>query len=272
MKRKLLFIFCLALCSSQQLLASQPIGESDGLTIDKDNDRDYSADFVRIESDPIRDKFAYKGEVLFGTTLSFGSIETENSDLFLLLDGLEAEVSYSSIKPFIGYFYRDNRCVGFRFGKTSLTAMLNSATIDLGASSDISLDIPYFRSSSKGYSYGLFHRSYIGIDKKGTFGLFAEVELMHSYTKTNTSYESSSVITTSRSENRSLELGFNPGAAVYILPNVCTTLSFGFGGINYADIKQYDSAGELTGSRTSSKLSLKFNVTAINIGVSIHVW
>ena len=40
-----------------------------------------------------------------------------------------------------------------------------------------------------------------------------------------------------------VKLAFNPGAAVYIFPNVCATISFGLGGIQYTSITQKDADG-----------------------------
>lgn len=61
-------------------------------------------------------KFAYKGEVILGLTASYGTLTSEDTDYFLLLDNFNADGSITTVNPFIGYFYRDNRCVGVRFG------------------------------------------------------------------------------------------------------------------------------------------------------------
>ncbi len=218
-------------------------------------------------------KYAYKGEVLMGAAVSYGEVQSDNSEVMLLLEGIDASGDMLSIKPFVGYFYKDNRCVGARFGYSSLGGELGDATIDLGDTNDLEIDIPYFKLRSESYSYGVFHRSYVGLDKAGRAGLFAEVELMGSHSKGLTSFEmTEGDMTTSRSKSSSLELSFNPGVAVYVMPNVCATLSFGFGGVNYKSIKQYDENWNPTGERISSKMSFKFNVTAINFGINIHLW
>lgn len=232
---------------------------------------DRARNFNREVNHKIR--YAYKGEFVMGAAVSYGEVDSENSELMLVLDGIDANASVLSIKPFVGYFYKDNRCVGVRFAYSSLGGELGSATLDLGETNDISFDIPYVSLSSESYSCGIFHRSYVGLDRAGRAGLFAEIELMGSKSKGETAYEESTdVIDRSSSESISAELSFNPGVAVYIMPNTCATLSFGFGGLTYKAIDQYDEKGNRTGGRISSKMSFKFNVTAINFGLNIHLW
>ena len=54
---------------------------------------------------------------------------------------------------------------------------LDAARYDLGESNDASGSIPKVNFNSDNYSFGIFHRSYAGLDPKGRFGLFAEFEL-----------------------------------------------------------------------------------------------
>ena len=86
------------------------------------------------------------------------------------------------------------------------------------------------------------------------------------------SYESGDTIKKVFSDNTQLKLAFNPGAAVYIFPNVCATLSFGLGGIQYTSVTQKDADGNEIGTRKASKMKFKLNIAAINIGMTIHLW
>ena len=74
------------------------------------------------------------------------------------------------------------------------------------------------------------------------------------------------------SDNTQLKLAFNPGAAVYIFPNVCATLSFGLGGIQYTSVTQKDDAGNKIGTRKASNMRFRLNVAAINFGMTVHLW
>lgn len=229
----------------------------------------------RIDREINKLKFAYKGEVMMGLTASYGTMSSDDTDIMLIIDGIDASGTMATVKPFIGYFYRDNNCLGVRFGYNHMGGKLNNASYDFGESNDTSGDLPKIDFNSDNYSFGIFHRSYAGLDPKGRFGLFAEFELSLSTGTSKFSYQpnsSSDEMKTTLSDNTQVKLAFNPGAAVYIFPNVCATLSFGLGGIQYTSVTQKDEAGNKIGSRKASNMKFKLNIAAINIGMTIHMW
>ena len=229
----------------------------------------------RIDREINKLKFAYKGEVMMGLTASYGTMSSDDTDIMLILDGIDADGTVATVKPFIGYFYRDNNCLGVRFGYRHMDGNLDAARYDLGESNDASGSIPKVNFNSDNYSFGIFHRSYAGLDPKGRFGLFAEFELSLSTGTSKLSYQpdtASDNMKTTFSDNTQLKLAFNPGAAVYIFPNVCATLSFGLGGIQYTSVTQKDAEGHKIGSRKASNMKFKLNIAAINVGMTIHLW
>lgn len=229
----------------------------------------------RIDREINKLKFAYKGEVMMGLTASYGTMSSDDTDIMLILDGIDADGTVATVKPFIGYFYRDNNCLGVRFGYRHMDGNLDAARYDLGESNDASGSIPKINFNSDNYSFGIFHRSYAGLDPKGRFGLFAEFELSLSTGTSKLSYQpdtASDNMKTTLSDNTQLKLAFNPGAAVYIFPNVCATLSFGLGGIQYTSVTQKDDAGNKIGTRKASNMRFRLNVAAINFGMTIHLW
>ena len=220
-------------------------------------------------------KFAYKGEVIMGLTASYGTLSSDDTDIMLLIDGINADGSIATVKPFVGYFYRDNNCLGVRFGYRHMGGSLDNARYDLGESNDASGQIPKLDINSDNYSFGIFHRSYAGLDPKGRFGLFAEFELPLATGSSKFSYQpntSNDEMKTTYSDNTQVKLAFNPGAAVYIFPNVCATVSFGLGGIQYNSVTQKDENGKKTGSREASNMRFRLNIAAINFGMTIHLW
>ena len=220
-------------------------------------------------------KFAYKGEVIMGLTASYGTLSSDDTDIMLLIDGINADGSIATVKPFVGYFYRDNNCLGVRFGYRHMGGSLDNARYDLGESNDASGQIPKLDINSDNYSFGIFHRSYAGLDPKGRFGLFAEFELSLATGSSTFSYQpntSNDEMKTTYSDNTQVKLAFNPGAAVYIFPNVCATVSFGLGGIQYNSVTQKDENGKKTGSREASNMRFRLNIAAINFGMTIHLW
>ena len=226
----------------------------------------------RIDREIGKVKYAYKGEVMLGLTASYGTITSEDTDFWIIVDNIDAEGTTATVKPFFGYFYRDNNCVGVRFGYNYVHGKLGNVDLDLGDKNDISFSVSDMNLSTESFSVGVFHRSYAGLDPNGRFGLFAELELAYSTGKTRFNYMSGEETKYTRSDNRKLKLSFNPGVAVYIFPNVCGTLSFGLGGVQYASVKQFDGAGAEVGKRTASKMRFRLNLADINIGMIVHLW
>lgn len=225
----------------------------------------------RIDRGIGHNKFAYKGEVMLGITASYGTLSSDNSDFMLILDKMNLSGTMAQVNPFVGYFYRDNNCVGLRLGYRHIGAGMGNLEVDLGSQNDLDLSINDMDYDGNAYSFGLFHRSYTGIDRKGSFGLFAELELSGMIGRSDFSYMSGDKLKSTHSKSTKLQISFNPGVAVYIFPNVCGTLSFGLGGFQYSKINQTDQDGN-TGSRTASKMRFRLNLANINVGMTVHLW
>ena len=226
----------------------------------------------RIDREVERNKFVYKGEVMMGLTASYATLSSEDSDFLLILEHINAEGSVATIKPYVGYVYKDNRAVGVRFGYTHLRGDIGNLGFNLGEQNDLSGSIGDMSFDSDNFSFAIFHRSYLGIDPKGRFGVFGELEASVHTGSSRFSYLSGQEHKSSNSDNVKFKLSFNPGVAVYIFPNVCGTLSFGLGGLQYAKVTQRNDAGEKVGSREASKLRFRLNLADINIGVTVHLW
>ena len=230
----------------------------------------------RVNREIDKNVFAYKNEWICGVTASYGTLTTDNSELALLLDNLQLGGSVVSVKPYFGYFYRNNLSIGARLGYTHMTGHFDSAHLDLGnfidgiefSTEGIGLD---FLSSA--YSFSLFHRAYVPLDKRGRFGVFGELELEGSYGRSNFGFMFNDKWNRTISDTYKVRFNFNPGVAAYLFPNVCATISFGLGGLQYNHIKQFDGDMNPTGgTRNFSKLAFRLNITEINIGVTVHLW
>ncbi len=215
--------------------------------------------------------FISKGELVVGLSASYGTMATDNTAMLYLLSGIDASLSYGSIDPFIGYFYRDNRCLGLRLGYSTMAGTLDSGSLDFGETNDLEFDIPYVDFQSSSFNYSLIHRNYLTLDKKGAFGLFAEVELMASEGQSTTSFDTGGAEQHINNRSFQLNLGFNPGIVVFVLDNVSTNVSFGMGGLGYSRITQRDDQGNESGSRATSQMRFKFNITDINFGITVHL-
>lgn len=216
--------------------------------------------------------FVYKGETMMGLTVSYGTLSSEDADMFPVFENINLKGNVTTVNPFIGYFYRNNKCFGVRFGYSHLSGTLDTFDINLGDSNDVDLDIPWLDLSSERFSFGVFHRSYVALDERGRFGLFAEMELSFATGENNFSYKSGEDFKFTNSENSTIKVWFNPGIAVYAFPNVCATLSFGLGGFKYTSTRQFDEQGVQVGSRHYSKMNFRLNLADIRFGMTVHLW
>lgn len=217
--------------------------------------------------------FAYKGEWALGLTASYGTISSDNSDIFALLEHVNLSGSVTSVSPYVGYFYRDNACVGLRMGYTHMGGTIDNMDLNLGSQNDVGLSIPWIDAASNSFKASAFMRNYTSIDRNGRFGVFSEIEASYAFGDNTTSFQSGdSPANYTNSKNSTVKLWFNPGVAVYMFPNVCATVSFGMGGFKYTKIRQYDEAGVETGSREVSKLLFRLNLADIHFGMNVHLW
>ncbi len=210
----------------------------------------------RFDREINKGRFVYKGEKMVGLTVSYGTLSSEDADMFPVFENINLDGNVMTVNPFFGYFYRNNNCFGVRFGYTSISGKLDTFDVNLGDQNDLDIDIPWLDLSSERFS----------------FGLFAELELSFSTGENTFAYKSGEAVKQTNSESMTLRAGFNPGVAVYVFPNVCATLSFGLGGFKYTATDQYDAQGAKIGSRRYSKMNFKLNLADIRIGMNIHLW
>lgn len=226
----------------------------------------------RIDREINKNKFVYRGETMLGLSASYGTISSEDADMFPVFDGISVKGAVASVNPFVGYFYKDNQCIGLRFGYSHISGTLDALGINLGSSNDLDINIPWIDVNSNRFSVGLFHRSYVALDERGRFGVFGEGEMTYMSGENRFAYKSGESTKYTESNTTTLRLLFSPGVAVYAFPNVCLSLSFGLGGFKYTAIKQYDETGAETGNRQYSKLNFRLNLADIRIGMTIHLW
>ena len=218
-------------------------------------------------------KFVYKGEVMLGLTASYGRVDSENSDIMLLLNGIDVGLRSTTVRPFFAYAYSDNRAVGFRMGYELIKGDLSNIDASLGliAEGMENLSIGDIGLRNESYSWSLFHRHYLGLDRRGIVGVILETELL---VKNGTTQflSGGEDVSASLSRNFAARLNVNPGIGIYVFPQVCVTATVGIGGLRYNNIRQYDDAGAVIGRRDHSSLDFKLNITNIQIGVVAHLW
>ena len=229
----------------------------------------------RVDRAIDKSAFAYKNEWICGISASYATLSADDSDISLVVNNLNLGGSIVSVKPYFGWFYRNNLAIGARFGYTHMNGAFDSANIEIGNfinGIDINTEGIGLGYLSNAYSFAFFHRAYVPIDRRGRFGVFGELELEGSYGRSKFDFIYNNEESTSISDIYKVRFNFNPGVAAYIFPNVCATVSFGLGGLQYSHVNQFDVDMNPIGSRDHSKLAFRLNVTEINIGVTIHLW
>ena len=228
----------------------------------------------RIDREINKNVFAYKGELALGLTASYGTLSSDNSDIFAILENINASGSITTISPFISYFVANNTSIGVRLGYTNMGGKMDNMDVNLGEQNDVDITIPWIDLSSNSMRVSAFLRNYTSIEEAGRFGVFSEIEASYAFGNNSFAFRSGddNPVKYTDSESATVKVWFNPGVAVYMFPNVCATISFGMGGFKYTSVKQFDETGEQTGKRTSSKLRFRLNLADIHFGLNIHLW
>ena len=255
-------------CGMRSVCGLSGISARDSLRTSVPADRRFLPTSRRIDRGINDICYAYKGEMAIGFAASYGTLTSDDTDLMLILDGIDMKGSVFTLNPSFGYFIKDNICLGVRFG---YTRTLGHVSLNLGSANDISMSLSDVGFKNRMTTMGAFMRSYAGVDPKGHFGLFGELELMFRMGTSVFSYAPEGGVKSTDGSNMQVRIAFSSGVAVYIFPNVCCTLSFGLGGFQFSKVNQKDAAGNVTGSRQASKLLLRLNLADIKIGLNFHL-
>ena len=276
MKRLFIFIvavtFCLTTANAQQVVADTlQRGTKETVSVPRKKSH-FLPTTRRIDRNIDLNKFVYKGEVMLGIAASYGTLDVSDSDLMLVFDDINLGLRRAAVMPYIAYAYKDNRSVGLRFGYEFLQGDLGNVALNLGSAADLSFSIADIGIKSESYAWSLFHRNYIGLDRRGIIGAILESEVQVKTGTTSLYVGAGDDRSQSINKNFAARLNFNPGLAVYVFPQVCVTVTVGIGGLYYNQIRQLDIYGAETGRRDHSALKFKFNVADIQIGVVAHLW
>ena len=213
-------------------------------------------------------RFIPKNKWIGGVTVSVFNFESDNSRLlFSLLKDIDLNLRTLSVKPFVGYAIKDNTVVGLKFGYSRISGGIDNLALNI---EDLDIALKDIKYTDDSYSFSLFHRSYIGLDPKGLFGLFNETTVGYSTGSTRFSRGADETLKYTDTSINQLKVGINPGIAIFIMPNVGAEVSFGVAGFTYNWEKQKKSSGE-TGKRTNSGANFKINLFNINIGLTVCI-
>lgn len=209
-----------------------------------------------------------RGVWTIGLTASYGELGTEDLGIFDLLSDVDIKAHAFSIRPYLQYFIRNNLAVGLRFGYYNAKGQVDSFNVNLMDDINFSLKDIMYRSES--YSAALTLSQYLGLTRRGRFGVFNEVEL--SFQTGNSEfrrpYNGQPEVTYTTSTEA--QLNFSPGVQVFIMKNVAFHVSFGVFGFYFRNEKQREN-DEPAGNRFSSGANFRFNIFNINFGIAVNL-
>lgn len=208
-----------------------------------------------------------KGEVQGGIQMSYASISSNNSEFLMLLKDLDASGDFLRIAPYISYSYRCNKTIGLKFSYSNASASINAGDLEL-LSDDLNFTLDNIRGRLTSYGVGMFHRSYIGLDRRGRIGLFSDIMLSYQHSRMKFAYNDQTQ--DSYSLQNQLKLSFHPGVIIFLMNNVSLNVSFSVGSVSYNNVRYFQD-GHSIGSRDHSQAKFKLDILDISYGVTIHL-
>ncbi len=212
--------------------------------------------------------FIPKGNWAFGLTASYGEFDSDDLDVLGLLTDIDLNIHAFSIKPSVSYFVRNNISVGLRFGYSSMKGTIGSFKVDIDEDMNFNLSDVMYRNES--YTAAFTFSQYIGLTRRGRFGIFNEVELAFSSGNSDFRRPFGGEPRETHTTYMDAALNFSPGVCVFIMDNVSFNVSFGVFGYHLRNEKQQEN-GENTGNRFTSGANFRFNIFNINFGIGIHI-
>ena len=254
----LLFVaLCLPLNARQKSPKRPP--RKMGTSMEADSSFDYSRRIAQK-------LFIAKGEYALGLQFSYLDLSSSDSQLLMLLQNFNAYAKTMSIAPTVSYAIADNKALGLRVKYSNTDANVSSADLSL-LSEDLSLSLSDLRAHSNSIQTAVFYRSSMGLDERGRFGLFTDLELSYARTLTAFSYGDASLDSYTVSDK--LRFSLHPGLEVFMMNNVSSFVSIGIGGASYTSTRCIK-GGEVTGRRDASNARFMLDVTDIAVGLIIH--
>lgn len=210
--------------------------------------------------------FIPKGVWQVGVTASYGELSTEDLEVFDLLSDVDISAHIFSINPYVSYFIGNNTAVGIKFGYSNARGGIGSFKVDIDEDMNFNLhDIVY---KSESYSAAVNIAQYIGLTRRGRFGLYNEVELSFKSGSSEFHRPFEGKIRNTHTTFMESQLNFSPGLQVMMMKNVAFHISFGVFGFYLKNEKQWEE-GVSTGNRFTSGANFRFNLFNINFGIAV---
>lgn len=212
-------------------------------------------------------RFIPRGKWIAGFTVSYWDYNSaDNKLMFAYFDDFDCDGRNLNFSLYGGYAVADNTIVGLKFGYRNTKGNLNNITLRIDDDLDFSLKDLHL--NQKLYNLALFHRSYVGLDAGKRFGLFNETALTFNFGQSLFDRGADENLINTKTNIFEVQLGVNPGLAVFIMQNVSVECSLGIAGIRFRREKQKNSLDE-TGKRTVAGSNFRINPFNINLGLTV---
>lgn len=207
-------------------------------------------------------------QVAVGLSASYSSFINDDYELLKVLTDFDATGYVMSIKPYVGYFFRDNLMAGVRLEYSRTFLRLDNVSIDLGEEMNFSFSDLYLLEHK--YSGTGFVRSYVSLGSSRRFALFNETNITFSGGNAKFMTGKGDNLIGTYSLVRELQIGVAPGLTAFIANNVGVEVSFGVAGFHYRkETAMTDQV--VSGTRESSGANFKIDLLKISIGLSIYL-
>lgn len=251
--KKLLFVFffALSLLSSQAQEKAAPVemGKTIGTDVSKASGRSF----------PKR-LFSLKGSWGIGLDGIYLGMRGSDSNIMMLLTGVNGNFSFGRIAPLVTYTYADNLAVGLRLTYMGAKGRLDSGTA-LGLA-DLNMDVSGLDLKLDSYSASVFHRNWFGLDDKGRFGIYFDAALAYQHLRANTSYYGIS---------HRVALSFSPGFEAFVMNFLSLHLSIGLASVYYEWSDIYDKSWQWTGRSNGFHAGTGLSLLDVNFGLTFYL-
>lgn len=212
--------------------------------------------------------FVPKGMWIIGLTASYGKFSTDDLQMFDVVSDVDISAHALSIKPYFSYAFKNNMTAGLRLEYTNTVGNIDSFGLDIDE--DMSFNIKDVGYRAESYSAALLFTQYIGLTRKGRFGVFNEAQLKFTGGTSDFNRPYNGEMKATHNSNFQASLTYSPGVCVYVMPQLSCNLSFGVFGFYINKTRQWEN-GVKSGSRLTSGANFRFNIFNISFGLAVHL-
>lgn len=259
-KIKIYILFILIGCSTCDLYGSMPVDTFRLLN--------KTIPLGRFDRGIVNHTVVPKKQLLLGLSASYTTFINDDYELLNLMKDFDAQGYTVSVKPFIGYFFKDNQMAGLRMAYNRTFLRIDNISLDIDA--DISFSVKDIYLLEHLFSGTGLYRNYVSLGSSKRFALFNETSITISGGNAKLIRGTGESLDGTYSQIRQLQVGVAPGMTAFIMDNVGVEVSLGVAGFKYRKETQISNQVE-QGSRRNSGANFKIDLFSISIGLAVYL-